>query len=112
MKIQIDGRFNSAKFDSNVKLRNIVDQLTMVLYGEKLNSCLGHAMNIRKNAIEDKKIEVCIPTEVWNTADHTDYRYQGYGGMRRKVSYKLQDYMHNIIAHGNKNGLVVRIVLV
>lgn len=106
MKIQISKKFDSEKFDSNVKLRDIADQLTLVLYGQKLNACLGHAMNIRKNSISDKKIDVCVPEVVWRTANHTDVRYDKDWHVKRST---LQMYIRNVIAHAKKNDLDVKL---
>ncbi len=109
MEITVEKKFCGDKIDNNVKLRNIIDQVTLLLYGKKLNQCLGHTMPILKKSLPECAITVKVPKTVWDNADHVDYRCTGYG-WRMKTS-TVQDYLQNVIRHGVTEGVKIHLLV-
>jgi len=107
MEIAIEKKFQGDKVDNNIKLRSIIDQVTLLLYGQKLNACLGHAMSILKKSITEDQITVRVPRTVWDNADHVDVQYTGWHGK----SSRIQDYLRNVIRHGTSHGIRIRLVV-
>jgi hypothetical protein len=108
MEISVDKKLT--KLDNNIKLRDIANKLTLIVYGETLVKCLGRAMQIRKGKIKESCINLNIPRDVWENADYVDVCYDYYNEHTRRST--LQDYIKNIANHCKKHGITVNIVLV
>lgn len=124
--IRISKKFDKPCYSAEVKLRDICNQLTMLLYNKSLttgvNGCIGEPSQIltKHHALKDKVIRVYVDKIVWDDSN----KIQGTipQGMHRQVNGSwlrlvktdgvLNRYLNNVIRHGKKHGLDIELMIV
>ena len=104
--LKVNRRVASLPIDN--QLRDLENQLCMLLYGTTLVSSLGHTSQILKN--RPQRIDVYLPEcpkgYVWtNAPTHSSNSQMGWNSVdRTNVKYR---YFANLIHHADANGILI-----
>ena len=118
-KIKIESKLS--KMHYNQRILELGNNLANIMYGNpKLKECLGYKQNFKNiNHLKISVIDVIIPEKPHKQHKNIKYRkVENYSfcAPRSTINKQMTDtdrilsYIRNIVSHGQKNGINIRIV--
>ena len=111
------------KMSYNQRILELGNNLTKIMYGNpKLKECLGYKHNLKNiNHLKISVIDVIIPAEPHKQHKKKDIKYRkvdnySFSAPSSTINKQMTDvdrilkYIRNIVLHGQKNGINIRIV--
>jgi len=118
-KIKIESKLS--KMPYNQRIIELGNNLAKIMYGNpKLKECLGYKQNFKNiNHLKISVIDVIIPEKPHKQHKNIKYRKvdnYSFCAPRSTINKQMTDtdrilsYIRNIVSHGQKNGINIRIV--
>ena len=116
-EIYIDKKYK--KMSPTIQLRDIVSQLTQIMYGKSLstgqNGCLGEAqdfkLKILRQRVPDLHIILHVPSSVWESERLCTQHCHKGKATHFTSKTPLQYYCRNVISHAKSKGVRVELVI-